>query len=491
MAMYTPLPFVGKPLDQSEQQMRLVDLMYQAQLARIQKEQEARLQGANMFMNLGMQLPQILNTVEQNRIREMQAEADQQRARAYEESLKRQRELDEQRLINEEERVREDRAARMAQYMPGGYELPMEDFQQRIAGTAVEPLFRVMPTQAVGEQAITPGETMTLGQLAQPDALGARPLGISALGGTAQMEDAMPLGGYAAKQMSPDELRAMQEAQAKATAAQVKQEGVMAAASLANVPPDQRQNFAAMVSAGFPIDEAMKFFKAPETKPLSFDQLRASVAAGTATPEQERAYYSMLNREGGIAARYRASGQPEKAPPAPATLTGQLLEINDGIQQMGGLSALWPSAKEDATYTDKVLPPELLAGLPDWITRPTGMGTATKQKDSVIRIARQIIGKALEGGVLRKEDEVKYEKMLPSLTDSDVVAQSKLANVQDMLTQRYNDRMRFLQQSGYDVSGFQMLQQGQPLLFGQQRLSPDDLAYIRSLTGNGVTVTPK
>ena len=308
--MYTPLPFVGKPLDQSEQQMRLVDLMYQAQLARIQREQEARLQGANMFMNLGMQLPQILNTVEQNRIREMQAAADQQRARAYEESLKRQRELDEQRIKIEEERVREDRAARMAQYMPGGYELPMEDFQQRIAGTAVEPLFRVMPTQAVGEQAITPGETMTLGQLAQPDALGARPLGISALGGTAQMADAMPIGGYAAKQMSPDELRAMQEAQAKAVAARVRQEGIMAAASLANVPPDQRQNFAAMVSAGFPIDEAMKFFKEPEPKPLSFDQLRASVASGQATPQQRDSYFTMLREESKIDAKPTAATAP-------------------------------------------------------------------------------------------------------------------------------------------------------------------------------------
>jgi len=80
MAMYTPLPFVGKPLDQSEQQMRLVDLMYQAQLARIQREQEARLQGANMFMNLGMQLPQILSNVEENRIREMTALARQREA---------------------------------------------------------------------------------------------------------------------------------------------------------------------------------------------------------------------------------------------------------------------------------------------------------------------------------------------------------------------------------------------------------------------------
>ena len=493
MAMYTPLPFVGKPLDQSEQQMRLVDLMYQAQLARIQKEQEARLQGANMFMNLGMQLPQILNTVEQNRIREMQAAADQQRARAYEESLKRQRELDEQRLRNEEERVREDRAARMAQYMPGGYELPMEDFTERIAGTAVEPLFRVMPTQAVGEQAITPGETMTLRQLAQPDALGARPLGISALGGTAQMEDAMPLGGYAAKQMSPDELRAMKEAQDKAAAARVKQEGVMAAASLANVPPDQRQNFAAMVSAGFPIDEAMKFFKAPETKPLSFDQLRASVAAGTATPEQRAAYFAMLREESKIDAQNRASGQPEgKTPPvAPVGITKELLEINDGIKQMGGLAQEWTSGTTSEGYVDQMFAPEFLVSLPDWVTRPTGIGTAAKKKEAVISMARQIIGKALEGGVLRPDDEIKFKRMLPALTDSDEIAQSKLGNVQDMLMQRYDDRLQLLKQSGYNVTGFETLQQGQPSRFDQQRLSPDDLAYIRSLTGGGVTVTPK
>ncbi|MBM4224350.1 MAG: hypothetical protein FJ167_06085 [Gammaproteobacteria bacterium] len=313
-----------------------MDLLYQAQLARIQKEQEARLQGANMFMNLGLQLPQIVNQVEQNRIRAMQAEADQQRARAYEESLKRQRELDEQRLKNEEERVREERAARMAQYMPGGYELPMDDFQQRIAGTAVEPLFRVMPTQAVGEQAITPGETMTLGQLAQPDALGARPLGISALGGTAQMADAIPIGGYAAKLMSPDERRAMQDAQAKATAAQVKQKGTMAAASLANVPPEQFENFAALVNAGFPLDEVIKLFKAPDTKPLSLDQVRALVASGGATLEQQAAFYAMLNRENEIAARHRAPTQAEKPPQVPASLieaVAQNLSLLDQLSQ--------------------------------------------------------------------------------------------------------------------------------------------------------------
>lgn len=39
---------------------------------------------------------------------------------------------------------------------------------------------------------------------------------------------------------------------------------------------------------------------------------------------------------------------------------------------------------------------------------------------------RQVIGKALEGGVLRKEDEEKYKKILPQITDSKDVALNKL-----------------------------------------------------------------
>lgn len=92
---------------------------------------------------------------------------------------------------------------------------------------------------------------------------------------------------------------------------------------------------------------------------------------------------------------------------------------------------------------------------------------------------------------MRPDDEIKFKRMLPALTDSDEIAKSKLGNVQDMLMQRYDDRLQLLKQSGYNVTGFETLQQGQPPRFDQQRLSPDDLAYIRSLTGGGVTVTPK
>jgi hypothetical protein len=39
---------------------------------------------------------------------------------------------------------------------------------------------------------------------------------------------------------------------------------------------------------------------------------------------------------------------------------------------------------------------------------------------------RQVVGKALEGGVLRKEDEEKYKKILPTMTDTKAQALSKL-----------------------------------------------------------------
>lgn len=45
-----------------------------------------------------------------------------------------------------------------------------------------------------------------------------------------------------------------------------------------------------------------------------------------------------------------------------------------------------------------------------------------------IEIIRQTLGKAKEGGVLRKEDELKYKKMLPNMDDLPDVAQGKLQN---------------------------------------------------------------
>lgn len=78
--------------------------------------------------------------------------------------------------------------------------------------------------------------------------------------------------------------------------------------------------------------------------------------------------------------------------------------------------------------------------------------------NSAIYAAKQSIGKFLEGGVLRAEDEKKYEKMLPSISDSPSVAQTKLELIYKKLADKAAGYKTSLGRSGYDVSAFDELQ---------------------------------
>lgn len=94
------------------------------------------------------------------------------------------------------------------------------------------------------------------------------------------------------------------------------------------------------------------------------------------------------------------------------------------------------------------------AAVPAWVTDTTGIGTEAKQKQAVIDRVKQVIGKALEGGVLRKEDEYKYEKILPTIKDTAELVRSKLDGLEAALVQR---RQRFIEALGdanYDVTNF-------------------------------------
>lgn len=79
--------------------------------------------------------------------------------------------------------------------------------------------------------------------------------------------------------------------------------------------------------------------------------------------------------------------------------------------------------------------------------------TKSKTADAQISSAAQAFGRYMEGGVLRKEDEAKYRKMFPNLTDTPEVAANKLALVERMLKQKQAGDVQALGQSGYDVSG--------------------------------------
>lgn len=79
--------------------------------------------------------------------------------------------------------------------------------------------------------------------------------------------------------------------------------------------------------------------------------------------------------------------------------------------------------------------------------------TSAQQANATIFLVRQIIGKGLEGGVLRKEDEYKYERILPKLTDTPQIVEAKIALLEQVLQEKYNTYLTGYQNAGYDPFG--------------------------------------
>lgn len=80
--------------------------------------------------------------------------------------------------------------------------------------------------------------------------------------------------------------------------------------------------------------------------------------------------------------------------------------------------------------------------------------TDVQSIQSQINATKQIVGKYLEGGVLRLEDEKKYEKILPKIGDTPEVAQNKIEQVKKLIGQKYKSQTGTLGEAGFDVSGF-------------------------------------
>lgn len=75
--------------------------------------------------------------------------------------------------------------------------------------------------------------------------------------------------------------------------------------------------------------------------------------------------------------------------------------------------------------------------------------TGQKAK-STITLIKQIIGKGLEGGVLRKEDEYKYENILPKLGDTEDTVNTKIELLQQTLNNKYNTLVSTYEAGGYN-----------------------------------------
>jgi uncharacterized protein YjbJ (UPF0337 family) len=120
-----------------------------------------------------------------------------------------------------------------------------------------------------------------------------------------------------------------------------------------------------------------------------------------------------------------------------------LLSLEGSIGTKGGSKAFSPIAGQLRAYNP-------------W-------DTDVQSIQAQINATKQIVGKYLEGGVLRMEDEKKYEKILPKIGDTQEVAQSKLNQVKKLIDEKFQSQTETLGQAGFDVSGLQQQpQQQQP-----------------------------
>jgi len=94
------------------------------------------------------------------------------------------------------------------------------------------------------------------------------------------------------------------------------------------------------------------------------------------------------------------------------------------------------------------------AWVPNFITEWTGWGQDAKSTQAVIDRVKQVIGKTLEEGVLRKEDEAKYEKILPTIKDPYPVVATKIAGLERAIQLKKQRQLEALSDADYDVSKF-------------------------------------
>lgn len=86
---------------------------------------------------------------------------------------------------------------------------------------------------------------------------------------------------------------------------------------------------------------------------------------------------------------------------------------------------------------------------------------------------KQIIGKALEGGVLRKEDEIKYESIIPRIGDTDEIILGKADQLDKMISDRQQLRIENFKKSFRNVPNAITLD---PLVGGSQTPQPGPAA---------------
>ena len=138
-------------------------------------------------------------------------------------------------------------------------------------------------------------------------------------------------------------------------------------------------------------------------------------------------------------------GDAEKRLPPPT-----VLNVNEGAQLPKMLDDV---SAELAAKKNLFGPVENMGESIPYFPVKNPYNTDKRALDAKLRLTSQMIGKFLEGGVLRKEDEEKYRKMLPVLTDTPEVAAEKIKILRGVLNNRTGSDVGTLKAQGYKTEG--------------------------------------
>jgi len=145
-----------------------------------------------------------------------------------------------------------------------------------------------------------------------------------------------------------------------------------------------------------------------------------------------------------IVAYWKRTGQAPRGKPLGGTEANRLAEGNEAIQAVQQIKDLVEGGLPGAGVG-------FMASLPGGAALMPG----TTKKAAKLKIASQVVGRFLEGGVLRKEDEIKYAEMLPNVKDTPEVAKNKWNNVMNVVLANLENKIQSYQKAGFDTVEFE------------------------------------
>lgn len=126
----------------------------------------------------------------------------------------------------------------------------------------------------------------------------------------------------------------------------------------------------------------------------------------------------------------------------PASKATEIGDVKSSIEMLDSLANSASKIKH-LTFT----PLDKLKAMNPW-------DTGAQSFNQMVASVKQVIGKGLEGGVLRKEDESKYEKIIPKVGDTKEVLQNKYAQLRLLLLNKHKNMIESLDEAGYNTDKF-------------------------------------